>query len=148
VSQDWKARIQWARHSYDMRRGSIVVRTELAQVFRRMLQTVIEPAFNEVAEFARGEGLTCEVACNLGGVQPRGMFVIMPSGRSLRFELDASGFIVREIEGVHNRALGQHMTWDEPARLQEQLTYGYARRAAASLVQEHFNASGRPQPKE
>jgi hypothetical protein len=138
--EDWKARIVLARQTSERRSGLPVVRTPLAQVFRRMVQTVIEPAFREVAEFARAEGADCCVDTRLDGVQPRAMFVILPSGRSVRYELDADGATVRELEGVHRRPLAQHRTWSSLDDLQRQLTYGYARRAAAAIVQDHFRA--------
>jgi hypothetical protein len=116
----------------------------MAAVFRRMIQTVIDPAFYEVVDFAEQQGVTCTVESELGGVQPRAMFVIRPSGRSIRYELDASGTLVREIEGVYHRPLGQRMVWYDPAELQRQLTPGYARAAAAAIVQDHFRSSGMP----
>jgi len=140
VAEDWKARILHARQTSELRRGQIGVRTEMAQGFRRMIQTVIEPAFLEVVEFAREQGVTCTVECELGGVQPRGMFVIRPSGRSIRYELDPSGMTVREIEGVYHRPLGQRMVWYDLRELQRQLTPGYARAAAAAIVQDHFRS--------
>jgi hypothetical protein len=115
----------------------------MAQTFRRMIQTVIQPAFAEVAEFARSQGVTCTVESELGGVQPRAMFCIRPSGRSVRYELDASGAAVREIEGVYHRPLGQRRIWTEVEELQRQLTTGYARAAAAAVVQEHFRSQTR-----
>src|SRR4029079_14179462 len=86
VSEDWKARILHARQSYEVRRGVIGVRTPMAQVFRRMIQTVIQPAFAEVGDFARAQDVTCTVECELGGVQPRAMVCIRPSGRAIRYE--------------------------------------------------------------
>jgi hypothetical protein len=141
VSEDWKARILHARQTYELRRGTIGVRTPMAQVFRRMMQTVIQPAFAEVAEFALAQGVTCGVECELGGVQPRAMFCIRPSGRSIRYELDADGLAVREIEGVYHRPLGQRKVWTSVDELQRQLTQGYARAAAAAIVQDHFRAA-------
>jgi hypothetical protein len=138
LAEDWKARILHARQTYELRRGAIGVRTEMAAVFRRMIQTVIEPAFREVAEFAEAQGVQCQVELELGGVQPRGMFSIRPSGRSIRYELDADGFTVREIEGVHLRPMGQRMAWCDVESLQRQLTEGYARAAAAAIVQDHY----------
>lgn len=138
MAEDWKARILHARQTYEMRRGVIGARTEMAATFRRMIQTVIEPAFREVAEFADAQGVECYVDLELGGVQPRGMFSIRPSGRSVRYELDADGFTVREIEGVHLRPLGQRMAWRDVDALQRQLTQGYARAAAAAIVQDHY----------
>jgi hypothetical protein len=141
VNEDWKARIVHARQTYDLRRGTIGARTELAQVFRRMLQTVLEPAFREVAQFAADQDVECSVECETGGVQPRAMFCIRPSGRSVRYILDPDGGAVREVEGVYHRPLGQRMVWDDPRTLQRQLTQGYARAAAASIVQDHFRAA-------
>lgn len=69
-------------------------------MFRRLLRTVIEPGFLEVADFASEQGVTATVDCELGGVQPRAMFCIRPSGRSIRFQLDADGESVRVIEGA------------------------------------------------
>ncbi|HXK32664.1 MAG TPA: hypothetical protein VNM91_01455 [Dehalococcoidia bacterium] len=138
VSDDWKARILHARQRYDLRRGAIGVRTPMATVFRRMIQTVIQPAFQEVAEFARSQGVDSSVDLELGGVQPRAMFCIRPSGRSIRFELDPGGEAVREIEGVYHRPLGQRRYWSSVEDLQRQLTQGYARSAAAGIVQDHF----------
>jgi hypothetical protein len=141
VSEDWKARILHARQSYDVRRGAIGVRTPMAQVFRRMIQTVIQPAFSEVGEFATSQGVMCTVECELGGVQPRAMFCIRPSGRSIRYELDADGAAVREVEGVYHRPMGQRRMWTSVEELQRQLTEGYARAAAAAIVQDHFRAA-------
>jgi hypothetical protein len=146
VTEDWKARILHARQTYDLRRGTIGVRTEMAQIFRRMVQTVIEPAFREVAEFAAGEDMACSVETELGGVQPRAMFCIKPSkpsGRSIRYVLDPDGAAVREIEGVYHRPVGQRMVWTTPEALTRQLTQGYARAAAAAIVQDHFRSAGR-----
>jgi len=144
LAEDWKARILHARQTSELRRGQINVRTEMAQVFRRMIQTVIDPAFREVVEFAQQQGVECTSEAELGGVQPRAMFVIRPSGRSIRYELDAGGTLVREIEGVYHRPMGQRMVWYDPAELQRQLTAGYARAAAAAIVQDHFRSSGVP----
>lgn len=144
MAEDWKARILHARQTSELRRGTIGVRTEMAQAFRRMIQTLIEPAFSEVAEFASAQGVTCNIECELGGVQPRAMFVIRPSGRSIRYELDADGSAVREIEGVYLRPLGQRMVWYDVPTLQRQLTTGYAKAAAAAIVQDHFRANARP----
>jgi hypothetical protein len=138
VSEDWKARILHARQTYELRRSSIGVRTPMAQIFRRMIQTVIQPAFSEVADFARAQDVDCTVESELGGVQPRAMFCIRPSGRSVRYELDATGLAVREIEGVYHRPLGQRRIWTDLDELQRQLTQGYARAAAAAIVQDHF----------
>jgi len=115
----------------------------MAQVFRRMLQTVIQPAFTEVAEFAREQGVDCSVDGELGGVQPRAMFCIRPSGRSVRYELDASGTAVREVEGVYHRPLGQRRIWTDVEQLQQQLTPAYARSAAAAIVQDYFRMQAR-----
>lgn len=146
MSEDWKARILHARKTYDLRRSSIGVRTEVATVFRRMIQTVIEPAFREVAEFAGEHDVQCTVESELGGVQPRAMFCIRPSGRSIRYVLDADGSTVREIEGVYHRPMGQRMVWSDVATLQRQLTQGYARASAAAIVQDHFRGAGRSNP--
>lgn len=141
MAEDWKARILHARQAYDLQRGSLAMRTEMGQAFRRMLQSVIEPGFREVAEFAESQGVECTVDCEPGGVQPRAMLRIRPSGRSIRFQMDADGQAVREIEGVHHRPLGQRMVWTSIAELQRQVTRGYARAAAAAIVQDHFRAS-------
>jgi hypothetical protein len=141
VAEDWKARILHARQTYELRRGAIGVRTPMAQVFRRLIQTVVQPAFSEVAEFARDQQVDCAVELELGGVQPRAMFCIRPSGRSIRYELDADGSAVREIEGVYHRPMGQRRVWISPDELQRQLTEGYARGAAAAIVQDHFRAA-------
>lgn len=138
MADDWKARILHARQTYETRRGAIGVRTPMAQVFRRMIQTVIQPAFAEVAEFAKEQDVFCTVECELGGVQPRAMFCIRPSGRSIRYELDASGAGVREVEGVYHRPLGQRRLWTNVDDLQRQLTGAYAKAAAAAIVQDHF----------
>jgi hypothetical protein len=140
VPEDWKARILHARQTYELRRGVIGVRTPMASVFRRMIQTVIQPAFSEVADFAREQDVICTVESELGGVQPRAMFCLRPSGRSVRYELDASGLAVREVEGVYHRPLGQRRIWTDAEELQRQLTVGYARAAAAAIVQDHFRA--------
>ena len=115
----------------------------MAQVFRRMIQTVIQPAFAEVADFAKEQDVVCTVECELGGVQPRAMFCIRPSGRSIRYELDASGMAVREVEGVYHRPLGQRRVWTNVEDLQRQLTEGYAKAAAAAIVQDHFRTAMR-----
>jgi hypothetical protein len=115
----------------------------MAQVFRRLVQTVIQPAFAEVADFARKQDVVCTVESELGGVQPRAMFCIRPSGRSIRYELDASGTAVREVEGVYHRPLGQRRLWTDVEELQRQLTEGYARAAAAAIVQDHFRTQTR-----
>ena len=140
LAEDWKTRILYARQVHELRRGSIGARTEMAQAFRRLIQTVLEPAFREVAEFAEGQGVEAGVECELGGVQPRAMFYLRPSGRSIRYVLDADGGAVREVEGVYHRPMGQRMVWSDPAQLQRQLTAGYARAAAAAIVQDHFRA--------
>lgn len=147
MSEDWKARILHARQTYEVRRGSIGVRTHMAQVFRRMIQTVIQPAFAEVADFATAQGVDCTIECELGGVQPRAMFCIRPSGRSIRYELDADGEAVREVEGVYYRPFGQRRVWAATDDLQRQLTEGYARAAAAALVQDHFRSAASSIPK-
>jgi len=143
VSEDWKARILHARQAYELRRGTIGVRTPLAASFRRLVQAAIEPAFREVADFAAKQGVTCTIECELGGVQPRAMLCIRPSGRSIRYELDANGLAVREIEGVHLRPIGQRRIWMDQAAMQRDLTLGYARAAAAALVQDHFRSAAR-----
>jgi hypothetical protein len=143
VSEDWKARILHARQTYELRRGTIGVRTPLAASFRRLVQAVIEPGFREVADFAKKQGVTCTIECELGGVQPRAMFCIRPSGRSIRYELDADGLGVREIEGVYHRPLGQRRVWVDAATLQRELTQSYARAAAAAIVQDHFRSAAR-----
>lgn len=145
VTEDWKARILHARQSYDLRRGTIGVRTEMSQAFRRLVQTVIEPGFREVVTFAAEQGVDCGAEYELGGVQPRAMFFIRPSGRSIRYVLDPDGSAVREIEGVYNRAIGQRLVWTTPDALHLQLTQGYARAAAAAIVQDHFRAAAATQ---
>lgn len=141
VTEDWKARILHARQSYDLRRSAIGVRTEMSQAFRRLVQTVVEPGFREVVAFASEQGLDCGAEYDLGGVQPRAMFFVRPSGRSIRYVLDPDGSAVREIEGVYNRAMGQRLVWTSVEALQRQLTQGYARAAAAAIVQDHFRAA-------
>jgi hypothetical protein len=141
VPEDWKARILHARHVYDVRRGAVLVRTPLASVFRRMVQTIVQPAFAEVAEFAHAQGVDCIVEIELGGVHPHGMFALRPSGRSVRYELDAAGESVREVEGVYHRPLGQRRVWTSLEELQRELTQGNARAAAAALVQDYFRAA-------
>jgi hypothetical protein len=141
MPEDWKVRILYARQAYELQRRSLATRTEIGQVFRRMLQAVIEPGFREVATFATEQGVTCTVDIELGGVQPRAMFCIRPSGRSIRFQLDADGEAVREIEGVYHRPMGQRMVWTSIEPLQRQVTQGYARAAAAAIVQDHFRAA-------
>ena len=143
VAEDRKARILHARQSYEVRRGTIGVRTSMAQVFRRMIQTVIQPAFAEVGDFAKSQDVVGTIECELGGVQPRAMFCIRPSGRSIRYELDADGGAVREVEGVYHRPMGQRRVWTSVDDLQRQLTQGYARAAAAAIVQDHFRSISR-----
>ena len=138
VPEDWKGRILHARESYEVRRSAIGVRSPLAQAFRRMIQTVIQPAFAEVGDFAKSQDVSCSIECELGGVQPRAMFCLRPSGRSIRYELDADGGAVREVEGVYHRPMGQRRVWISVEELQRQLTQGYARAAAAAIVQDHF----------
>lgn len=148
MNEDWKARILHARQTYDLRRGAIGVRTEMATVFRRMIQTIVDPAFREVAEFASAQGLQCVVELELGGVQPRAVFCIRPSGRSIRYVLDADGTAVREVEGVYNRPIGQRMVWSDVPALRRQLTQGYARAAAAAIVQDEFRTAARTAPQQ
>ncbi|MDP9236478.1 MAG: hypothetical protein M3P30_03600 [Chloroflexota bacterium] len=105
-----------------------------------MIQTVIEPAFREVAQFADDQGVSCMIECELGGLQPRAMFCIRPSGHSMRYELDPDGMAVREIEGVYYRPMGQRLVWVSDEELKRQLTMGYARAAAAAIVQDHFRS--------
>jgi hypothetical protein len=143
VAEDWKARILHARQSYELRRGALGVRTPLAHSFRRMIQTVLDPAFREVAEFAAEQGVNASVECELGGVQPRAMFCVRPSGRSIRYELDPDGLAVREIEGVYHRPLGQRKVWVNIDDLRRELTSGYARASAATIVQDHFRSAAR-----
>ena len=138
VAEDWKAHILHARQSYEVRRGTIGLRTPMARVFRRMIQTIIQPAFAEVGDFAKIQDVLCTIECELGGVQPRAMFCIRPSGRSIRYELDADGGAVREVEGVYHRPMGQRRVWTSVDDLQRQLTQGYARAAAAAIVENHF----------
>ncbi len=140
MAEDWKARILHARQRYELRRGAIGLRTPMAQTFRRMIQTVIEPAFREVAQFADDQGVSCMIECELGGLQPRAMFCIRPSGHSMRYELDPDGMAVREIEGVYYRPMGQRLVWVSDEELKRQLTMGYARAAAAAIVQDHFRS--------
>jgi hypothetical protein len=64
--------------------------------------------------------------------------LIRPSGRCVRYEVDPDGNAVREIEGVFNRPIGQRKVWTSPEELRRQLTQGYARAAAAAIVQDHF----------
>ena len=141
MPDDWKARILHARQTFELQRGSLAMRTEMGQAFRRLIQAVIEPGFREVAEFAADQGVLCKVDCELGGVQPRAMFCIRPSGRSIRFQLDADGMSVREIEGVYHRPMGQRTVWTGVDELQRQVTQGYARAAAAAIVQDHFRSA-------
>lgn len=148
MPEDWKLRILHARKAFELQRESLATRTEMGQAFRRMLQAIIEPGFREVAEFAADQGVTCTVDVELGGVQPRAMFCIRPSGRSIRFQLDADGQAVREVEGVYHRPLGQRMMWTSLDALQRQVTQGYARSAAAAIVQDHFRAALHEPPRE
>jgi hypothetical protein len=141
VAEDWKARIVHARQGSDLRRGTINVRTPLASMFRRMIQTVLDPAFREVAEFARGQGVDCLVECQIGGVQPRAMLCVRPSGRSIRYQLDPDGLAVREIEGVYHRPMGQRKVWDDIVSLERELNAPYARAAAAAIVQDFFRTA-------
>jgi hypothetical protein len=141
LAEDWKARIVHSRQRYELRRGAIGVRTPVAQIFRRMIQTVIEPAFREVADFAAEQDVVCVIECELGGIQPRAMFCIRPSGRSIRYELDPDGLAVREIEGVYHRPMGQRRVWADVTDLERQLTMGYARASAAAIVQDFFRMS-------
>ena len=121
-------------------RRSRCVEARSARARSWLIQTVVEPGFREVAEFAATQGVECKVELELGGVQPRAMFCIRPSGRSIRYAMDADGFAVREIEGVHLRPLGQRMSWCDVDALRSQLTEGYARAAAAAIVQDHYGA--------
>lgn len=146
MNEDWKARILHARQSHDVRRSAIGARTEIAQTFRRMIQTVLDPAFREVSDFAAAQGVECGVEAELGGVQPRAMFYIRPSGRSIRYVLDPDGCAVREVEGVYHRPVGQRMVWSTPESLMRQLTEGYARAAAAAIVQDHFRSVAHSEP--
>ena len=140
MAEDWKTRILHARHVAELQRSSLATRTEMGQAFRRMIQAVIEPGFREVADFAAEQGVLCQVDAELGGVQPRAMFCVRPSGRSIRFQLDADGMAVREIEGVYHRPMGQRMVWTSIDALSRQVTQGYARAAAAAIVQDHFRS--------
>jgi hypothetical protein len=140
MPDDWKARILHARQMAELRRAPLAARTEMGQAFRRLVIMSIEPAFLEVARFAAEQGAECRVELALNGVQPRAMFYVRPSGRSIRYEMDADGNAVREIEGVYYRALGQRMVWSSIESLNRTLTGGYARTAAAALVQEHFRS--------
>jgi hypothetical protein len=141
LAEDWKSRIVQSRQRYELRRGAIGVRTPLALIFRRMIQATIEPAFREVADFGSDQGVVCLIECELGGIQPRAMFCIRPSGRSIRYELDPDGMAVREIEGIYHRPMGQRRVWVEPGDLERQLTSGYARASAAAIVQDFFRRS-------
>lgn len=143
VAEDWKARILHARQRSDLRRGNIGVRTPLAATFRRMIQAVLEPAFREVADFAHEQGLNCSVDCQTGGVQPRAMFCIRPSGRSIWYQLDPDGLAVREIEGVYHRPMGQRRVWVDISALERELNGPYARASAAAIVQDVFRTSAR-----
>lgn len=117
----------------------MAVRTEMALAFRRMIQTVVEPAFREVAGFAAKRGVDCTIECEIGGLQPRAMFSMRPSGRSVRFQLDPDGRAVREIEGVYHRPVSQRLVWDTVEDLQRKLTFAYARGAAAAIVNDHLS---------
>jgi len=141
VAEDWKARIIHARQRSDLRRSAINVRTPLASTFRRMIQTVLEPAFREVAEFANDQGVDCLVECQLGGVQPHAMLCVRPSGRSIRYHLDADGLAVREVEGIYHRPMGQRKVWTDVNSLERELNGPYARAAAAALVQDFFRTT-------
>jgi hypothetical protein len=127
------------RPTVELGRGTpTAVRTEIAQAFRRMVQSVVAPAFREIADLAHERGVVCTVDLELRGVQPRAMFCIRPSGRSWRYELDSDGRAVREMEGVYHRPVGQRMVWSDVDALERQLTAGYVRRAAAELVRDHL----------
>ncbi len=138
AKDDWKDRILHARQPNAKRFGEMSVRTEMALAFRRLIQKVVEPAFREVVAAAGERGLQCTVECELGGLQPRAMFCLRPSGRSVRFQLDPDGRAVREIEGVYHRPVAQRIVWDTVDGLERQLTFAYARSAAAAIVQDHI----------
>lgn len=138
--RDWKTRRDDAGPTYTIRRGDALSRTEMAAAFRRLVQTVITPGFQTVAESAAGQGVRCTVDCELGGIHPRATFLIRPSGRSIRFQLDADGGAVREIEGVYHRPLGQRTCWTTVEEMQRQLTGWYVQSAAAAIVQDHFRS--------
>lgn len=137
----WRTRGRDPRPAFT-RRGGTLARTEMADAFRRIVQTVIVPGFQFVADSASHEGLVCSVECELEGVHPRATFTVRPSGRSIRFQLDAAGNSVWEIEGVYHRPLGQRMCWTTVDDLQRQLTGWYAQSAAAAVVRDHFRTVG------
>ena len=141
VQDDWKARIVHTRQTSDLRRG-VVARTPLDQVFRRLVRTVIEPAFREVCGIAERRGVTALVEIELAGRQPRAMFAIRPSARSIRYELDVDGEGVRELEGVNQRSFGQRRVWANIDDLLGQLTPRYARRAATAILDDHLREAG------
>lgn len=58
--------------------------------------------------------------------------------------MDPDGMGVREIEGVYYRPLGQRRVWVSDEELKRQLTQGYARAAAAAIVQDHFRSATSP----
>lgn len=69
---------------------------------------------------------------DLGGVQPRAVFFVRPTGWSIRYVLDPDGSAVCEVEGVYNRAMGQRLVCGPPSRLcSGSLTQGYASRSCA-----------------
>jgi hypothetical protein len=139
LSDDWRLRLRQPRPITRIGTGTATgMRTEMAQVFLRLVQADVIPAFREVARAAGERGINCTVDLELRGVQPRAMFVIRPSGRSWRYQLDSDGRAVRELEGVYYRPLGQRMVWTDIDALERMLTAGYARRAAAELVREHL----------
>jgi hypothetical protein len=47
------------------------------------------------------------------------------------------------VEGVYHRPLGQRRVWVSVDELQRQLTEGYARAAAAGIIQDHFRQASR-----
>jgi hypothetical protein len=116
----------------------------VAQAFRRLVRTVVAPAFREAVDAARARGFDASVEVELGGVQPRALFYLRPSGRSIRYELDFDGQAVREIEGVYLRALGQRHVWTDVETLERRLTAGYARLAAFAVVEDEFQALAGP----
>lgn len=138
ATDDWKGRILHARQRNAKRFGEMAVRTEMALAFRRMIQTVVEPAFREVAALAAQKGVYCTIESELGGLQPRAMFCMRPSGRSVRFQLDPDGNAVREIEGVYHRPIAQRLVWETVDDLHRRLTFAYARAAAAAIVEDHL----------
>ncbi|HZP56606.1 MAG TPA: hypothetical protein VFC53_03515 [Dehalococcoidia bacterium] len=141
MAEDWKERLSRARQPYEPVRRNAGARTAIAQQFRRMIQSIIEPGFREAAAYARDKGVHSIVECELGGVQPRAMFCLRPSGRSVRYQLDPDGLAVREIEGVYHRPMGQRKVWFDLVDLQRQLTPGYARAAAVGIVQDELRAA-------